>query len=193
MPLLDHFDLLAPFYDSLIQFQAAERLISMAGLPVAGLLLDAGGGTGRVSQTLTGQAGQIVVADISHKMLRQAAGKKGLKPVRAHTEALPFPSHAFDRIIMVDAFHHLIDQVQTAREMWRLLKPGGRILIEEPDIRTLAVKLVAIVEKVALMRSRFLSPARIASLFYFPHVRTQIKREGFNAWIVIDKLYSDGG
>ena len=60
---------------------------------------------------------------------------------------------------MVDALHHVIHQGQTAREMYRVLKPGGRIVIEEPDIRKFGVKLIAVAEKLLLMRSHFLSPA----------------------------------
>ena len=61
---------------------------------------------------------------------------------------------------MVDALHHVINHGQTAREMYRVLKPGGRIVIEEPDIRSFYVKLIAVAEKLLLMRSHFLSPQR---------------------------------
>ena len=47
---------------------------------------------------------------------------------------------------MVDALHHVADQEATIRELWRLLKPGGRIIIEEPDIRRFEVKLLALIE-----------------------------------------------
>ena len=187
MPLFDHFAILAPFYDRLISFQSPETLISLAKLPVAGRLLDAGGGTGRVAQALRGQATQIIVADASHPMLRQVAEKDGLESVGAHAEALPFAANSFHRIIMVDAFHHLLDQTTAAQELWRTLKPGGIIVIEEPDIRTFIVKLVALAEKVILMRSRFLSPTRIVKMFSQQESRTQVVREGFNAWIVIEK------
>jgi demethylmenaquinone methyltransferase/2-methoxy-6-polyprenyl-1,4-benzoquinol methylase len=184
---LDHFGILAPFYDRLIRFQRADKLIRLAGLPVSGRFLDAGGGTGRVAQALIGQAGQIVVADLSLGMLRQVVPKKGLRPLNSHTEALPFPAGSFDRIIMVDALHHVCDHWETACELWRVLKTGGRLVIEEPDIRTLPVKAVAIFEKLALMRSHFLSPTKIAALFPYGNARTRIEREGYNAWVVVEK------
>ena len=187
MPLLDHFDLVAPLYDRVIGFQSPERLISLAQLPVEGLLLDAGGGTGRVSFAVRKLVSQVVVADLSFHMLRQAGQKDGLGPVNALTEALPFRDHTFDRIIMIDALHHVCDQGITARELWRLIKPGGRIVIEEPDIRTMIVKIVALAEKMALMRSHFLAPQEIAGLFSFPGARTRITRESYNAWIVVEK------
>ena len=84
---------------------------------------------------------------------------------------------------MVDALHHVIDQPSTADEMFRLLKPGGRIIIEEPDIRTFGVKLIALAEKLLLMRSHFLSPQQIAGLFKDAQVHT----EDSSAWVVVTK------
>jgi ubiquinone/menaquinone biosynthesis C-methylase UbiE len=89
---------------------------------------------------------EVFVADLSRGMLRRAAGK-GLATVCTPAESLPFPSGSFDRIIMMDALHHVIDQRQTAGELWRVLAPGGRIVIVEPDIRKFIVKLLAIAKR----------------------------------------------
>lgn len=188
MPLLDHFGILAPFYERFIPLRQVQELIARAGLPVPGLLLDAGGGTGRVAKGLEGLAGEIVVADLSFGMLRQTQGWPLLTAVNSHAECLPFSNESFERVIMVDALHHVCSHAETAAELWRVLKPGGRIVIEEPDIRRLAVKAVAVAEKIALMRSHFISPARIAALFPDPKAQVTIDSEGFNAWVIIEKL-----
>lgn len=188
MPILDHFGILAPYYDRLIRLKQVDQLARLAALPVDGYVLDAGGGTGRVAHAIKGFARQVVVADLSLGMLQQAKTKNSLWLACTHTEKLPFLDATFDRIIMVDALHHVCDHAETARELWRVLKPGGRILIEEPDVRTLAVKMVALFEKIALMRSHFLVPASIEKLFLFPQAQTRIEVDGFNAWVVVDKL-----
>jgi ubiquinone/menaquinone biosynthesis C-methylase UbiE len=187
VPVFDHFEHVAPFYDDVIRLREPERLISRLGLPVRGRLLDAGGGTGRVAQALKGLASDILVADISLGMLRQAGEKDGLLRVCAPTERLPFPDGTFERILMVDALHHVINQKATARELLRVLMPGGRLVIEEPDVRTFQVKLVALAEKLALMRSHFLTPPAIAQLFAVPGVRTRVEADGFNAWVIVEK------
>lgn len=189
MPLLDHFDILAPLYDHLISPPDERRIIRLARLPVKGLLLDVGGGTGRISQYLVGSANQVIVLDSSFRMLSQAKTKNGLRPVVSAAEELPFPDHAFERIVMVDAFHHLADQSMSMLELWRVLKPGGVLVVEEPDIRHFAVKLVALAEKLALFRSHFLSAERIADRLHGYGAKTQIHREKPNVWVVAEKTF----
>jgi demethylmenaquinone methyltransferase/2-methoxy-6-polyprenyl-1,4-benzoquinol methylase len=187
MPLLDHFDILAPFYEIFIPPQISERLQEFLRLPAGGVLLDAGGGTGRVAQFLRGQADRIIVTDLSCRMLKEVRNKDGLLAVCSHTESLPFPDASFARIIMVDALHHVCDQRHTASELWRVLKAGGRIVIEEPDVRTPLVKLLAFAEKVALMRSHFLSPPQIAILYSYPDAQIHVESEKGNAWVIVEK------
>jgi demethylmenaquinone methyltransferase/2-methoxy-6-polyprenyl-1,4-benzoquinol methylase len=184
---LDHFSLLAPLYEKVIKPKEPEQILRLAALPAAGPLLDAGGGTGRVAQYMLDQAGQVVVADLSVAMLQQASQKDGLQAVCAHTEKLPFPDGYFERIIMIDALHHVCNQADTARDLWRVLKLGGRLVIEEPDVRTGVVKLVALFEKLALMRSHFLSPPAIVALFDGFAARTHTAQDGHIAWVVVDK------
>ncbi|MGD0173481.1 MAG: class I SAM-dependent methyltransferase [Anaerolineales bacterium] len=187
MPLLDHFDILAPLYETFIRPADPQDLYERIGLPVLGALLDAGGGTGRVSQYLRGKADPIVVADLSCRMLAETRRKPALYPVCSHTERLPFPDQSFARVIMVDAFHHVCNQRKTAAELWRVLQVGGRLVIDEPDVRTFAVKLIAVAEKMALMRTHFLSPLCIAGLFRYPDSRVRVELGTCNAWIIAEK------
>jgi demethylmenaquinone methyltransferase/2-methoxy-6-polyprenyl-1,4-benzoquinol methylase len=187
LPIFDHFELLAPVYDRFIPPRDGQALLDLARLPTGGRLLDAAGGTGRIATILEGQAAQRVVADASLGMLRRAAEKDGLHPACAYAEALPFPDSCFERVVMVDSLHHVSDQQHSANELWRVLKPGGILLIEEPDIRTIAAKLVALVEKLTFMRSRFLSPAQIAALFPYPEAQIRVEQGSFNTWVQIAK------
>jgi demethylmenaquinone methyltransferase/2-methoxy-6-polyprenyl-1,4-benzoquinol methylase len=186
-PFLDHFGFLAPFYEFLIRPRDPEKIWSLAHLPSDGIVLDAGGGTGRVAQFLRGLAAQIVVADESLEMLREAQKKDGLQPVLSYTEDLPFKNDTFDCIIMVDALHHVTDQLKTTEDLWRILKPGGRLIIEEPNIHSLGVKFIALAEKLALMRSHFLSPQQIAFLFQGKSSIIRAELEDALGRIIIEK------
>ena len=187
MPDLDHFGFIAPWYDRAMPYREGEKLASLLSLPISGRLLDAGGGTGRVAQALGGKAPQIIVADLSLGMLKQAKNKNGLLCACSASEQLPFKDGEFERVIMVDAFHHVKDQARTAAELYRVLKPGGILVVIEPDIRTWAVKLIAVMEKILLMRSHLLPAERIASLFSMQNAATRIDRQGYEFRIVVEK------
>ncbi|MHC1739854.1 MAG: class I SAM-dependent methyltransferase [Anaerolineaceae bacterium] len=183
----DHFGVLAPFYESFIHPKDPQKLRSLVPYMPQGIILDAGGGTGRVSQFLREKVAQIVIADESFEMLCEAKKKEGIQTVRTWTESLPFQNSSFDCIIMVDALHHVANQSKTALELWRVLKSGGRLIIEEPNIDSLGVKFIALAEKLALMRSHFLSPGQITALFEGKISKTHIEMEDSLAWVIIEK------
>lgn len=183
MPAFDHFSAIAPLY-ARVTYSKVDVMREVAGLPVKGKLLDVGGGTGRISLAIRELVDEIVVADVSFGMLKEAP-RSALRPVCGGSERLPFAGNFFERVIMVDAFHHVINHADTAAEMFRVLKPGGILVIEEPDIRTFGVKLIALAEKILLMRSHFLSPLEIANFFQLD--RTKIRTEDGTAWIIIQK------
>lgn len=182
-----HFDFLAPYYDRLLSPPADGRLIELMDLPEQGIILDAGGGTGRIAQLLTGGDRRVIVQDYSHNMLNQARSKDGIKAVNSETEGLPFPEGTFDRVVIVDAYHHLRDQERSLRELWRVLKTGGTLVIEEPDIRHWGVKLAAFFEKLILMRSHFEPPGKISSVLEAMGADPKIITHGYTSWVIAFK------
>jgi len=184
---LDHFDLLAPIYDRLIRQPGDDRLTEAISLPIRGRLLDAGGGTGRVAAKLAPCAGSVVVADASLEMLRQARRKPALLTVASRAERLPFPDRCYERIVLVDAYHHLESQTDALADLWRVLAPGGRLVIEEPDIRFRAVWLIALVEKLVRMRSHFVPAELIAAELAGLGAETDIRRSGHTVWVIGEK------
>jgi ubiquinone/menaquinone biosynthesis C-methylase UbiE len=186
--MFDHFNGIAFAYDRLLGTPDVERLRRLLRLPTAGWLLDAGGGTGRVSFHLRPWTGGVVVSDLSREMLKRAVKKKAVHPVRAHAERLPFREGTFDRIMVVDALHHFCDSGDAIADLLRVLRPGGRILIEEPDLRLPVVKAVAVLEKLFLMRSRFETPEAIRERIEAHGLAASIERGGgFRAWIWAEK------
>lgn len=182
--MFDHFNIAAPIYDKIIRIYDHERMCRLLRLPAKVRLLDAGGGTGRVSRRLYPLTRQVVICDLSQAMLRQAADKGGLNPVRAHAEKLPFNDERFDRILVVDALHHFCNQEEALTDLVRVLKPGGRLVIEEPDVSRSIVKLVALMEKLALMGSRFLTSPRIEKILHDLGMDTHVENDGrFIFWV----------
>jgi len=183
----DHFDIVARFYDRVFQFLGPERLMGLLQPQPSERILDIGGGTGRVSQTF-GDDYEVVICDPSWGMLGEARQKQMIA-CSGLAEQLPFANGAFDRIVMVDTFHHLHDQHAAAKETLRVLRPGGRLVIEEPDIRRWAVKWVALVERLLLMRSRFYSITDLTGIFREAGARIVAVEEGsdYNVRLAVER------
>lgn len=187
MPPFDHFDFLAPIYDRMMKSTPQVDLLEHLNINSRSSVLDVGGGTGRVAQTLIPHAASVTVVDLSFNMLREARLKPGLNGVMAGSEHLPYEESSFDVVLMVDAFHHVIDQSLTLREMFRVVKPGRSLVVEEPDINTFLVKLVAFGEKLLGMRSHFLSGEEIAGLLKTFCNDIRIYRKEYIVWVVVKK------
>lgn len=187
MSNFDHFNIIGPIYDLIFGRRIDHEIVEFAEMEEGHALLDVGGGTGRVSILFKDITKDVLIADSAINMVQEAK-EKGLRTVLSHSENLPFVNQSFDRIIMVDALHHVADQKRTLEEMWRLLSPDGKMIIEEPDIDNFLVKLIAFGEKILLMRSHFLDPNAIIKMGRFDQkAHVEIRREGGNAWIIISK------
>lgn len=186
--MFSHFDLIAPWYDRIVRLSVSPRLSDALKLPHAGNLLDVGGGTGRSSHHLHSLVKSLVICDFSLPMLRQARAKGAADTLQSRAEALPFRDGAFDRIMVVDALHHFFDQQAAIRELIRVLKPGGLLLIEEPDRRHMIIKVLAVVEKLLLMRSRIYTIAEIAAALHAGGLATRTEDGNiFTSWIIGEK------
>lgn len=187
-PVIDHFGILAPFYEFFIRPRTPRKILNLANTKKGDKVLDAGGGTGRIAQFLASSEAQIVLLDGSFEMLREAQKKNLFFTVLSTTENLPIQNSFFDCIIMVDALHHVADQQKSILELWRLIKPGGRIIIEEPNYHFFGTKLLALAEKIALMRSHMLTPEQILAFFDGLAVDVYIETEGAMCWIIANKI-----
>lgn len=95
-------------------------------------ILDMCCGTG--NQLIANRAhlpGAVMVGlDASHGMLRQARGKASdIAWVHADSTHPPLADHSFDYISHQFAFHHIADKPAAAHAMFRLLRPGGRLVM----------------------------------------------------------------
>lgn len=104
-------------------------------------VLDLAGGTGDLTakfSRLVGEKGEVVLADINDSMLKMGREKLrdlgivgNVSYVQANAEELPFPDNYFDCITISFGLRNVTDKDKALRSMFRVLKPGGRLLVLE--------------------------------------------------------------
>lgn len=99
------------------------------------LCLDLCSGTGDLALALNrGLQSEVVASDFCHPMLTRAALKVGGRPIRtveADTLTLPFRDASFDAVTIAFGLRNLADPYEGLKEMHRVLKPGGAVVILE--------------------------------------------------------------
>lgn len=115
--------------------------IDCSGVRRGQAVLDLAGGTGDLAakfSRLVGETGKSVLADINDSMLRMGreklrnAGVIGnVEYVQANAEALPFPDNTFDCVTISFGLRNVTEKEKALRSMYRVLKPGGRLLVLE--------------------------------------------------------------
>lgn len=113
------------------------RLVELADPQPDTVALDVATGGGHVALALSRKAAEVVASDLSQQMLNSASafiqsqGQTNVRFVHADTEALPFNDNTFDLVTCRIAPHHFSDVAQAAKEWARVLKPGGKVVLED--------------------------------------------------------------
>lgn len=138
MPLSRGIGWLAPVYDRLAaplehRSLARWRRSTWAEVPEGGLGLEVGAGTGANFSYYPAGA-RLVATDVSPRMLARACRKperRGTPLVACDVQALPFPDGVFDWAAETLVFCEVPDPAAGLRELGRVLKPGGRLVMLE--------------------------------------------------------------
>jgi demethylmenaquinone methyltransferase/2-methoxy-6-polyprenyl-1,4-benzoquinol methylase len=144
----DHFDTVAPRYDltnTLLSFGLQHvwkrQAVAMLQLKEGERVVDVCGGTADLAllaARAVSPAGRLVVYDFNRAMMalgqdkvREAGAAQTIAFVQGDAESLAFPDRSFDAAMVGFGIRNLSDMEQGLREMHRVLKPGGRIMILE--------------------------------------------------------------
>jgi 2-polyprenyl-3-methyl-5-hydroxy-6-metoxy-1,4-benzoquinol methylase len=137
--------------------------------PTDGLrCLDLGSDNGVVSLLLRARGGSWASGDLTE----EAVGSiKSLVDADVHlveASRLPFPDESFDRVAVVDMLEHVPDEGAFARELARVTKPGGRLVVNTPHLKRTLLRRVRHAigqtdEKHGHLRPGY-TPARLAEL-----------------------------
>jgi SAM-dependent methyltransferase len=114
----------------------AQFEIAVAGKRV----LDVGCGRGFTGEVVRELGGDYTGADF-------VVSRGGFRLAQADAAALPFADGAFDIALCLDAFEHFPDSLRAAREIRRVLKPGGVFFLSVPNYGNVAGAVKAVYER----------------------------------------------
>jgi len=120
--------------------QVLARVVELAGPQQEWLVLDVATGAGHTAFALAGHVRAVIGIDLTAEMLaesRQLGAARGITNVKlglADVHDLPFPSETFHLITCRRAAHHFSRIGQALREMHRVLRAGGRLVIDDRSV-----------------------------------------------------------
>jgi excisionase family DNA binding protein len=137
----DYFDQIAPQYNEqrrIVYGDALREIIfSQIKVEKEDIVADIGAGTGYLTIELAKKAAQVIAVDNSSQMLsvaREEAGKAGLSNIHfleGNAEELPLENETMDMVFANMLLHHVNDPPIVFREMYRILKSGGKVMVTD--------------------------------------------------------------
>ena len=130
---------LALFRRSVLKQRKLAEIAGMLG-PTAGLrCLDLGSDNGVVSLLLRRGGGDWASADMTEESVASIRELVDKDVHHVDGQRLPFPDASFDRVAVVDMLEHVADERAFVRELARVLKPGGRVVVNTPHLTDTAL------------------------------------------------------
>ena len=138
MQLQEYFDQLAPTWDKEVtpeRLKSLAKIVKELGIEPGYHVVDIGSGTGVLVPFLIAELagqGEIVALDFSAEMLVQAKAKISSPIVRfaqADVVAIPLADNSVDLAVCNSAFPHFSDKAKALKEIVRVLRNNGRLVI----------------------------------------------------------------
>jgi ubiquinone/menaquinone biosynthesis C-methylase UbiE len=170
-----------------------QRRIALKLLPARlGRVLDAGCGTADIAESLLERADEYRGFDLSAQMIAHGAARLAARgfSTRCHlevgnAEALSYEDHSFDAIVSLGMLEYLLGYERALGEMWRVLRPGGVVVLAVPSRASLYHRAQSATAAVRRTVKRILGrPPRRSETFFTSRcvpaqLDEELKRAGF--------------
>lgn len=174
---------LAIYRRSVLKQQKMREIFRLLG-PVQGRrCLDLGSDNGIASLLLRRQGGTWASADLDPGAVEAIRALVGTEVYQLHGPLLPFEDQSFDVIVVVDYLEHLEDDRTATRELGRVIRPGGRLIVNVPADRS-GTRLTRLRHRLGLTDA------------WHGHVRPGYTigqlRERLHPWFLVERVRSYG-
>lgn len=121
-----------------IETQRHSITCNLAAVDGSTFILDIGCESGNITSKLPHETHHVILLDVDQEALRPI--KKNVEHsfvscLVADVYGLPFAGRSVDRILCTEVLEHLVDPEKAVREIERILKPGGRVVVSVPNDR----------------------------------------------------------
>ena len=102
-----------------------------------GTLLDVGCGTGAYAAAMQARGWTVRGSEFDPQAARTARTRHGIEVDLGELAAIAYPDRAFDAITVRHVLEHVQEPIGFLAECWRILRPGGRLVIVTPNVDSL--------------------------------------------------------
>lgn len=126
---------LALFNRSVLKQAKFRQIVARLDDPAGKRGLDIGADNGVISYLLRRRGGQWHSADLNARAVQSIRQLVGSDVHQIDGGPTPFENAAFDQVVIVDFLEHIADDRRFARELARIVKPGGQVIINVPHLK----------------------------------------------------------
>jgi len=133
-----YFERLGSRFDQwMSEYDVSRRAILISALlprdASARTCLEVGCGTGRISEVIAPLVKDLTVCDISAELAKRTGVRLAVVASEQDAVSLTFPDGSFDLVVSSECIEHTPDPRKALREMVRVLRPGGVIIVTSPN------------------------------------------------------------
>jgi SAM-dependent methyltransferase len=126
---------LALFRRSVLKQEKFRAIEALLGDTRGKTCLDVGSNNGVISYLLRQRGGLWFSADLEPKTVESIRAMVGERVWRIDDQGTPFEDGAFDLVVIIDFLEHIAGDGRFVRELTRILKPGGELVVNVPNLK----------------------------------------------------------
>jgi SAM-dependent methyltransferase len=125
----------ALFRKSVLKQAKLRRILELLDDPAGKTNLDIGADNGVISYLLRQRGGRWSSADLDERAVASIRQLVGNEVYQLDGATTPFSDRSFDQVVIVDYLEHISDDRAFARELERIVKPGGTVIVNVPHLQ----------------------------------------------------------